>query len=243
MTFRRHRTRGRAGGSRRGRQQHQARRWVAGWWLRGRRKPVDVLVVLGLLVAVGTYSYNLGAGRVEEIKDERDTAQAERDFARSERNEIRNDLNVAKQRLSALEPAGVQLDGRRLTVQLDMADPYPQRSWDFVTNSVVTDGDPGTDFYVEQRGMIVSFQPYRPSGASAGRLPPTDQRDLEACDSVTYVQEALPLKAGDVICLRNPDESRAMLQVDEVIVVPRVSNQSEPATTVTFVVTAGTFAQ
>lgn len=146
------------------------------------------------------------------------------------------------QRLSELEPGGTQLIGQPLTIQLDMSDLYPQRSWDFITNGIVTDGDPAADFYVEQREMAVSFQPYRPSGASAGRLAPTDRRDLEVCDSVTYVQEGLPLKVGDVICLRSPGESRAILQVTEVIVVPRVPNQSEPATAVTFVVTTGPFA-
>lgn len=230
--------------------EHESRtRVAAGRWPYGRRKLVDVLVVLGLLVAVGTYSYNLGEGRAEEIKDERNTARAERDFARNERDdalrkrdEVRSELGVATQRLSEIEPDGTQLNGQILTVQLDMADLYSQRSWDFVTNGIVTDGDPATDFYVEQREMVVSFQPYRPSGASAGRLTPTDRRDLEVCDSVTYVQEELPLKVGDVICLRSPGESRAILQVTDIIIVPRVSNQSEPATAVTFVVTTGPFA-
>lgn len=232
-------------------------RSAAGWWLGGRRKPVDVLVVVGLLVAVGAYSYSVGEGRaaevnsrVAEVEDERDTARAERDFARSERDdafrerdEARRERDVASQRLSALEPAGVRLVGARFSVQLDMADRYPQRSWDFVTNGIVTDGDPATDFYVEQRGTIVSFQPYRPAGASAARLGPTDRRDLNVCDGATYIQEALPLNVGDLICLRNPGQSRAILQVDEVTVVPRVPGQSEPATTVTFVVTAGPLAQ
>lgn len=221
-------------------------RSAAGWWLRGRRKPVDVLAVLSLLVTVGAYSYNIGEGRtaevnsrIAEVEDERDTARAERDFARSERDEARHERDVAKQRLFELEPVGVRLTEARFSMQLDMADTYPQRSWDFVTSSIATDGDPGTDFFVEQREMDVSFHPYRPSGASAARLAPTDRRDLDVCDGATYVQEGLLLKAGDVICLRNPGQSRAILQVDQVTVVPRVPGQSEPATTVTFVATAG----
>lgn len=216
--------------------------------------PVTVFAIVSGIVGVMIASYGVGrdAGQqdLEMAVQDRDRAEAAASEAEERRAEAESELEgqpsedaEPRDQLSpspsASAPTEVGIEGAEVLIQLDMGPPYPQRSWDLTRNDVATTGET-TDFFIEQRDENVGLIPYRDAGTTASRVEAAGPDAVAVCAARAYTSETLPLEEGAVYCLRVPGQLEALIQVTDLVIVPRPPDGPPPdtATTVNLVVTA-----
>jgi hypothetical protein len=110
----------------------------------------------------------------------------------------------------------------------------PQQTWDQVT------WRPGTaqanDFFVEQRGSVLTLTPSRGRHASAALVTTASLANVDACKKVTsYTKESIRLAVNATICLQVPGRSLSLLQVKDLSLQP--PGAADRATTIDLLVT------
>lgn len=217
--------------------------WPPGTW-----QVIGVIAtILTLILATLAFVQAKSRDVIADLRDQRDAAIRERNEAVASLESTTRQLATtsrglqeAKAKIKKLE-AELDPDALKertaagLALRLHMDYKPPQQTWDLGEWDVGTEKT--IDFFVEQRGSQLTFTPYAPLGASAAAVEAASLANVDPCTSTTaYSKEPIRLQRGTSICLRNPRQSLALLQVQNFQLVPLPTSHGR-ATTVDFLVT------